>query len=377
MFRGVTFRGTNKKGGQEVGRRWIDAGGHAKMVKAALGSVLGAAMVGTFAVTAAAAPTAPEPSISHYLTTASDAGVCDMGAQLANRQMAGTTDDDAFVILHFFAPVKFTDGSFGASRSFGVSQKISGVTGPNAAGIERTLQRFANCYESNNPAGSTVKIVAGVTNDAVADPQAAVTRNHGEAWGDLILRMNNWAASSNSEGQVSFNGGLDAEHSFQDNVDKVKAWVDGYVAENGNWNLFFYGDAEGCPSDKYPNWSCAWSANDIIEISWSRGEVTPFPQIYDEEPDTANPPTSMNAQQWQRLSKRSYDNGTSRMNFAGGLSQYLACQDVGGCPGLENRPKESWRDLWEEINCTYDGGGTCVTADGLRWTTQLDWDQEV
>ncbi len=211
------------------------------------------------------------------------------------------------------------------------------MTGPNAAGIERTLQRFANCYESNNPAGSAVKIVAGVTNDAVADPQAAVTRNHGEAWGDLILRMNNWAASRNIEGQVSFNGGLDAEHSFQDDVDKVKAWVDGYVAENGNRNLFFYGDAEGCPSDKYPNWSCTWSANDIIDISWSRGEVTPFPQIYDEEPDTANPPTSMNAQRWQRLSKRSYDNGTSRTNFAGGLSQYLACQDV-GAGGVEEEP---------------------------------------
>ncbi|GBC86948.1 hypothetical protein HRbin12_00948 [bacterium HR12] len=325
----------------------------------------------------AAAPAAPEPSTSRYLTTATDAEVCDMGAALAAEQVANTTDDDAFVILHFFAPQKFPDGRFGASRYTGASQKISGVTGPDATGIELTLQRFANCYQNNNPAGSTVKIVAGVSNDVVDDPQAAVTRNHGEAWGDLIRRMNNWARDKGISDEVTFNGGLDAERGLANSIDKVKAWIDGYRASNGSadWNLFFYGDAAGCPSDKDPSTTCNWPANDIIDISWARLEITPFPQIYDEEPDTADPPTSVNAQQWQRLSKRSYNNGTGRMNFSGGLSQYAACQDVGGCPGLENRPKESWRDLWEEINCVYDGAGACVTADDLRWTTQLDWDQ--
>lgn len=156
---------------------------------------------------------------------------------------------------------------------------------------------------------------------------------------------------------------------------RIKNWIDGYKSTNGSWNLFFYGGAAGCPTDQNPSNTCNFAADDLINISWARLEITPFPQIYDEEPDTANPPTSLNAQQWQKLSKRSFDNGTSKMNFSGGLSRYLACQQV-TCPaGTANRPKESWKDLWEEINCVYDGGGTCNTTDALRWTTQMSWNQ--
>jgi hypothetical protein len=73
---------------------------------------------------------------------------------------------------------------------------------------------------------------------------------------------------------------------------------------------------------------------------------------------------------------RSVNNGTGKMNFSGGLSQHQACIDTGTCnDNVKLRPKASWRDLWDEINCTYDGGGSCPTADGLRWTTQMTWKQ--
>lgn len=127
-----------------------------------------------------------------------------------------------------------------------------------------------------------------------------------------------------------------------------------------------------------PGWSCTWPQDDIVYISWSTGQTTPFPQIYDEEPPTAGPPTSVNAQAWQMLGARAVALGEGRMNFAGGLSQLQACIDTGHpseCVGAELRPKWSWRDLWDEINCTY-ASGSCTTNDDLRWTTELTWDQK-
>lgn len=326
-----------------------------------------------------AAPAAPDPSYSHYLTWASNASVCDMGEETAQRQAANTTDDDAFVILHFYAPQVFPNGAFGASMgAAGNAKRISGATGANAAGLELTLQRFAECYASNNPSGSTVKVVAGVTNDDVDDPKSAVTNGHGQAWGDLIVRMNNWAASASAgyiNGQVSFNGGFDPEPGFDSNVNPAKHWTNGYRAANGNWNLFYYGGgAAGCPSDKHPGYTCTWNHVDIEYMAWTAGETTVFPQIYDEEPPEADPPTSVNAQQWQKLSLNVHLM-YGRMNFSGGLSQKADCQPDCGGAGLG--PKDSWRDLWNELNCTYDPDAyECYTADDLRWTTNIAHNQE-
>jgi len=330
---------------------------------------------------ALAVPTAPEPSVSYYLTTASDSEVCDMGTLTGEGQSANTIDDDAFVILDFFAPIQLNNGDYGGSRGeAGAAERISGVTGPDATGIELTLQRFANCYANNNPSGSKVKIVAGVSNDVVNDPNPAVNNGHGSAWGNLVVRMNAWAANHSLASQVSFNGGMDAEHGLADNMSQIQHWENGFRDNNDSWNLFFFGGAAGCPSDKYPNWTCDFNRDDLIGIAWSLGEVTPYPQVYDEEPSSADPPTSVHAQQWQKLSKHSYSNGTGRMNFSGGLSQFEACkgrESSPDCDGLDLRPKASWRDLWDEINCTYDGGGSCVTADDLRWTTSISDDQAV
>lgn len=324
---------------------------------------------------AGAVPAAPEPSYSHYLTWASDSEVCLMGAETADMQSANTTDDDAFVILHFHAPESFPDGSRGASMGvLGDAKKISGVTGPQATGIEHTLQRFASCYASNNPSGSTVKIVAGVSNDDPDDPISDVSYDHGYAWGNLIVRMNNWAADEVINSQVSFNGGFDPEPGLADNITHAKHWTNGYRAGNGNWNLFYYGGAAGCPSDKNPNTSCTWAKTDIEYMAWTEGETNPFPQIYDEEPDWAEPPTSVNAQQWQKLSADVYL-VYGRMNFSGGLSTKAACGT--GCPGTKLAPKDSWKDLWSELNCIYDPDAyECNTADNLRWTTNIANNQE-
>ena len=334
----------------------------------------------TFAANVAlAAPPAPDGTVSHYLTSALDSDVCDMGTTAGHGQNNLDIDSDALVILDFSSPVKFTNGDFGGSRGLlAAPERIGGVTGPNATGIESTLQHFANCYANHNPSGSSMKIVAGVSNDIADDPMPAVTNAHGHAWGNLIVRMNAWAVSQSLASQVSFNGGLDAESGFGGSITQTQNWETGYSGSNQAWNLFNFGDAAGCPSYKAPSSTCNWARNDIINLAWSSGEVTPFPEIYDEEPGTANPPTSVNAQQWHKLSIAAISVAGSKMNFAGGLSQFNSCigrEHSVQCDGLDETGKQSWQDLWNETNCTFDGPTPCNTTDGLRWTTEIGFEQ--
>ncbi len=129
--------------------------GPTRVIAALAAGLVTVSVVGVVGVGVAfAVPAAPEPSVSYYLTTAPNSKVCDMGQLTGAGQTANTIDDDAFVFLHFFAPVRFANGDYGASRgTAGDPERISGVTGPNATGIELTLQRFANCYANNNPSG--------------------------------------------------------------------------------------------------------------------------------------------------------------------------------------------------------------------------------
>ena len=314
--------------------------------------------------TAAGAPAAPDPSTSLYVTTASNNQLCNWGQDTAQKQLSGTIASDAFVILHFFAAKKFSGGGFGATRSSGPDQETQE--------IRQAAQRYGECwYEEGPGAGRTLKIAIGTTNDLL---ESAWAYEHGSAWAGMVERANDWSATQGYNAKLSFNGAMDAEAGWGP-VGRVTSWARGYRDENTGWNYFYYGDAASCPSDKNPTWVCNWDTDDLIYVAWRIGVTTTFPQIYDEEPPAATPPTSVNAQQWSRLSKRSFNNGTGRINFAGGLSQKKACNEQSGCPGLELSAKDSWRDLWDEINCTYGGGNPCVQADDLRWTSVLSWSQ--
>jgi len=314
-----------------------------------------------------AAPAAPDPTLSLYVTTMSNNDLCQFAQQTASDQRTGSIAPDAFVVLHFFSAMKFSNGDFGATRSNGDDA--------TTAEVRTSAQKYGSCWYNGNPgAGSTLKIAMGVTNDLMTTTWAY---NHGRAWANMVNNANDWAVTNGYNSKLSFNGGLDAEHVLNSSAAPGKDWADGYRSAVDPWNYFFYGDAGGCPSDKYPSWTCDYNQDDILYMAWKLGVTTGFPQIYDEEPASASPPTSVNAQQWQKLSERAYNNGDGRINFSGGLSQKAGCTFLGhpsSCSGRELGPKDSWKDLWNEVNCTYDQG-TCTTSDDLRWTSQITWDQ--
>lgn len=342
-----------------------------KLIGVAFASSLIAAATLVDTSPALAAPSAPGSTFSLYVSTASNAQLCLWGKNLAAGQNATTIDGDAFIFMHFFGPMRFTSGggtSYGASRSSGPDE----TTGQ----IRTAAQKLGQCWYNKTSEGETLKIAMGVTND---NTFSAVTAAHGNAWALMVKAADDWAATNSYSSRLSFNGGFDAEPSFS-SLQEATNWITGYKNANTGWNVFFYGGASGCPSDKNPGYVCTWSQDNLIDLAWDTGVTTPFPQIYLEyPPGDPGPPTSEQAQQWQLLSARAVVLGEGRMNFSGGLSQKQACIDLGHpapqCTGTELAPNLSWRDLWDEINCTY-GPGSCTTNDDLRWTTQLTWKQQ-
>jgi hypothetical protein len=192
-------------------------------------------------IIAAAAPPAPDPTLSLYVTSASNNQLRAWGEETADNQRSGLVDVDAFVVLHFFAAIKFSAASFGATRLGGPDQTTSQ--------IRTAAQRYGECWFNGNPGGGrTLKLALGVTNDLLQSSWAGA---HGEAWANMVTNANDWASTNGYAAKLSFNGAIDAEDTFG-TAPPAKNWANGYRNASSPWNYFYYGDAEGCPSDKNP-----------------------------------------------------------------------------------------------------------------------------
>src|SRR5207244_1854684 len=117
----------------------------------------------------------------------------------------------------------------------------------------------------------------------------------------------------------------------------TKAWVNAYDSVN-NQLLYDFGDASGCP----PAATCdnGWTQDDIWYISWGVVPGRPLPQIY--------ATSGINARQWEQIALYSVTNKSTRMDFQGALTQYQACQQVGGCSGTNNTAEQGWIFLLNE-----------------------------
>lgn len=54
------------------------------------------------------------------------------------------------------------------------------------------------------------------------------------------------------------------------------------------------------------------------------------------------------------------------MTFIGALTSYAACQQAGGCEGIDNTPDTGWMQLWKEL---FSNAVTRPTI--LRWSTDI------
>src|SRR5437899_7665103 len=100
-----------------------------------------AAAIGLIPTPASADPAAPPSTTSRYMQNVSTTRHYDLGCALGTRtrNLTGTQHD--VVILHYFKPVRFADGTYGADLLGGASARTSAI----AAAVEQFAHGYYVC----------------------------------------------------------------------------------------------------------------------------------------------------------------------------------------------------------------------------------------
>lgn len=297
-----------------------------------------------------AAPTPPPYTTSWYMNTVDSTSVYNMGCTLGTHDLNTAGTQDNVVILMFGKPSKSgtTFGTIIYNQAFASTTQI-------ATAAEQFGKGYYICTGSDT--ASTVKIVVGTSNYWSGTNH--VNYAHGAAWAQMVNSVGAWLQTQGYSSQSTAVGGSDMELSWN-TVAATKDWVNGYDSAD-QYALYDFGDAAGCTSTSSGNQNCnnGWKSEDVWFISWGAPPAYPLPQIYNT--------LGTQAKQWYRLSRYSFDYHGGRMGIVGALTQWQACQQRGGCSGVDNTPATGWTQLWTQLN------NDANTAQSLRWSTDMKW----
>lgn len=194
------------------------------------------------------------------------------------------------------------------------------------------MKAYLDGYASAQHANAPVIIAFGTNNDI--DVRSAT----GAIWAQQIV--NPLVSYAKRYPQITVAGADDIEPGFRGTVGASEAWVRGYLGATSA-TFVFNGSADGCSATS-AHTACnnGWRAN---SIAWMAGGYAPtrilaLPQIYNQTM----------AGQWRYVSITGIENGRSKINFAGPLTEYSACVlQHGGCGSLTNNT--AWTALWTQL----------------------------
>ncbi|MCS6772815.1 MAG: hypothetical protein NZ693_01740 [Thermoflexales bacterium] len=285
---------------------------------------------------------------SRYISTVSPAHHERMGCA------AGQNDEQGIVILAF-------GQAWAQSGQFGVLYYRSNYTFASTAVIANAVKGFLRGYWACASPTAQLKLVVGTNNY-----RGATGRPHGEAWGEMITQLNAWLRSDEVPPDVASRievlGGNDIEMSWNTPTN-TKLWVDGYASRTMH-RLINFGTCDGCPTQGNPHWqpSNNWTLADILYVN--TGIAAPFPEIYLRN--------GINADQWYRMSSYAYQSRGQPLAFAGLLTQWQACRDVGGCRGTDNTPRQGWYQLQWALNADPRTAMTLPLPSDITWRVITD-----
>lgn len=308
-----------------------------------------------------ATPTPPPYTTSWYmdttdpttLPTAAYSMGCTLGTH--DKNTAGTQDN---VVILLFGKPAYVNSIYGTYdwTSYG-----SGSVFVTKSQIAATVEQFGKGYWvcTGSDTTSQLYVAAGVNNSG-----SGVTYNHGSAWATMTTSINSWISTNGYSSQVKVRAAGDMEPDFNSSSSTI-AWVNGYTASYGSglW-LYDVGSASGCPISGNPtaNSPCnnSWVLDNVWYVSWGTYPLYPIPEIY----NTAG----ANASQWYLISLYSYLYKGGPLYFPGVLTQSQACQQVGGCSGINNTPAQGWTQLYNALNAD-----SRTANPTIRWSTDIKW----
>lgn len=288
---------------------------------------------------AGAAPAPPSTTTSRYMKTVDPSALYTLGCN------HGKAAESGVVILDFGQP--WWDGS-----TYGTNLFDKGFSFASIAEIENASTSFLQGYWDCSPSWTHLRLVIGTNNY-----RGWTNYEHGQAWGELVNRVNNWIARGDDySARESARGGNDMELDWNTPA-ATRAWADGYASAS-QYPYYNYGDCAGCPSDLNPSSKPhnGWTLEDVWYVSWGAAPAWPLPQIYNQD--------GYNAAQWQALSRYSYEVHGEPMVFLGALTQWSAAGDC-----CTNAPGHGWTQLWDALASDHR-----TAQNFLDRSTDITWD---
>lgn len=230
--------------------------------------------------------------------------------------------------LFFGAPVPVGAG-FGATMWGAADQDVNQ--------IGELAKDFIRGYVWCRSAPANQLLVGiGTSNSTVDRRDDGWVSGHGRAWATMVRDVAAWAATYHP-GTTQVYGAWDAEPSWS-TTGKAESWMQGYNGVAGRRPMFSNFSADGCPRDSATGGACnnGWSQYHVWRLAWQYDPALPIPQIY--------APSGVNARQWQKIDEYGARVHHDGMAFSGAMSQWGACQQVGGCRGVDNTPQAA-RDI--------------------------------
>lgn len=304
----------------------------------------------------------PEPvflySTSYYLDTTSPSVLYNLGCQKGLSDLNTPGMQDSIVILDFGQPWG-SDGAYG-TRVFDYENTFK-TTVQIAEAVKQFGKGYFVCSGDDNL--SKLMIGIGTSNYGTTWFRSGTnSADHGREWAFLVAEVAEWMVAEGYASQVSVSGAIDIELAWN-TYEITWPWVHAFDQNDQSKYVYYdYGACEGCPTrlNTTPYMPEGWSLFNVWKIAWGNGAVWPLPLIYAE--------SGVNARQWAWLSKYSHDTFGGAMYFPGLMTQHQACQQVGGCSGIDNTPEEGHDQLLYEVNYFPE-----TAQESIRWTTDIKW----
>ncbi len=317
---------------------------------------------------------APLSATSYYIQTDEAARMYQMGCN------KGTLDKDTPGKQDSLLVLVFGQGWIenGVNGSLTVATHVFLSMSQIEAATKNYMQGYWDCSATDNE--STIFVAVGTNNfgnmnSGYSDDANLknVYTNQGRLWAEMVGRIGTWLMDRGYASQIWVAGANDIEWSTGLNWKSptvTRGWVDGFdSADQGTYGYFNFGACVGCPITVSPSWvygntAQPWTQEHIWYVSWGVAPAWPLPEIYRKD--------GYLALQWRAISQYAKTYKGLRMDFAGPMTEYQACQQCGGCTysnpayNLDNTPTEGWTQLYQALAAWPD-----TAQPVLRWVTDI------
>ena len=220
------------------------------------------------------------------------------------------------------------------------------------ADLVSDIDAYVDGYHSKQKASAPVTIALGTNNDM------DVSSASGAQWAHSVVSP--VSGHARQYPGITIAGANDIEPGFRGTYAATNAWLSGYLGATAA-PFVFNGSADGC-SWTTTNSGCnnGWSMSGLYRLSAgaSPPRILNLPQIYN----------SAMAGQWKFISLTGIGQKAPRVDFAGALTEWTACQQTGGCGSFTGNT--AWQTLWNNLQ-----SDTRLKVASLPYSTDLRIDR--